>query len=98
MSDLWFLILAAGVLTYGTRVAGHLLLSRLKTIPPRLDAALNAVPPAMLVTLVVPTFVDGGWLERLVIVGAAVLSLRLSVLSAVAIGVAAIALARAAGA
>lgn len=98
MSDLWFLIVAAGVLTYGTRIAGHLLLSRLKSIPPRLEAALNAVPPAMLVTLVVPAFVEGGWPERGVILLAALLSLRLSVLSCVTIGVATIALLRAVGA
>lgn len=95
MSEFWLLVVLAGGLTYGTRVAGHLLLSRLETIPPRLDAALNAVPPAMLVTLVVPSFVDGGWAERIVIVCAALSALRLSVLSAVAIGVAAIAILRA---
>lgn len=94
MSDLWFLILVAGALTYGTRVAGHLVLSRFETIPPRLDAALNAVPPAMLITLVVPQFVDGGWLERGIILLAGILALRLSVLSATAIGVATIVMLR----
>ncbi|WP_246333416.1 AzlD family protein [Aureimonas mangrovi] len=97
-ADLWLLIVLAGVLTYITRFAGHLLLSRLGTIPPRLDAALNAVPPAMLITIVVPAFVDGGWVERLVIVGSGILALRISVLNSVIIGVGAIALLRALGA
>ena len=94
MSDIWVLIALAGILTYATRVLGHVLLSRLETIPPRLDAALAAVPPAMLITLVVPAFVDAGWLERAVIAGCGVLALRLSVLSTVIIGVCAIAAAR----
>lgn len=98
MSDIWLLIALAAVLTYGTRAVGHVLLSRLETIPPRLDAALNAVPPAMLITLVVPAFVDAGWLERAIIAGCGVLALRLSVLSAVVIGVCAVAVARYLGA
>lgn len=97
MSDVWLLIGLAAVLTYGTRFAGHLLLSRIDTIPPRLDAALNAVPAAMLITIVTPVFVDGGWLERGVILLSGFLSLRLSVLQTVAIGLLVVASARAAG-
>ncbi|WP_182086929.1 AzlD domain-containing protein [Aureimonas sp. ME7] len=97
MSDIWLLALAAAVLTYGTRVAGHLVLSRFDTIPPRLEAALDAVPPAMLVTIVTPVFVDGDWTERLLIVACGFLALRLSVLTTVAIGVASAALLRLAG-
>ncbi len=52
-------ILAAAVATYLTRIAGHLLISRMRTVPPRLEAALNAVPAAVLTTLVVPAFVYG---------------------------------------
>ena len=37
-------IIAAAVVTYGTRIGGHLVLSRFKRVPPRVDAALNAVP------------------------------------------------------
>ncbi|WP_294640509.1 AzlD family protein [uncultured Aureimonas sp.] len=94
MSDIWLLALLAAVLTYGTRVAGHLVLSRFERIPPRVEAALDAVPSAMLITIVTPVFVDGGWLERLVIVAAGLLSLRLSVLASVTIGVVAMALLR----
>lgn len=94
MNDIWLLIVLAGVLTYATRFAGHLLLSRLETIPPRLDAALNAVPAAMLITIVTPVFVDGSWLERGVIVLCGFLALRLSMLQTVVIGLLAVILAR----
>jgi len=97
VSEIWLLIVLSAALTYGTRVAGHLLLSRFDAIPPRLEAALNAVPPAMLVTIVTPVFVEGGWVERGVIVLSGLLSLRLSVLKTVIVGVVAIALLRQAG-
>lgn len=86
MNEIWFLAILAAILTYGTRVAGHLVLSRFEHVPPRVEAALDAVPPAMLITIVTPVFVDGGWTERLVIVAAGLLSLRLSVLASVTAG------------
>ena len=55
------LILAGAVATYLTRIGGYLLISRLKNVPPRVDAALNAVPAAVLTTLVAPAFFSGGW-------------------------------------
>ncbi|MFZ1680343.1 MAG: AzlD domain-containing protein, partial [Rhizobiaceae bacterium] len=54
MSDILLIILAGAVLTYLTRFAGHAVLSRFRTIHPRVDAALNAVPAAVLTTLVAP--------------------------------------------
>jgi uncharacterized membrane protein len=53
------LILAAAVATYLTRIGGYVLVKRLKTMPPRLEAALNAVPAAVLTTLVAPAFFAG---------------------------------------
>jgi len=53
-------IIAAAIVTYGTRIGGHLVLSRFKRIPPRIDAALNAVPAAVLTTLVAPAAVSNG--------------------------------------
>lgn len=54
------LILAGAIATYLTRIGGYLLMSRLKDVPPRVDAALNAVPAAVLTTLVAPAFFSGG--------------------------------------
>ncbi len=72
---LW-LILAAGLATYATRIGGYLLIRRLDTIPPRLQAALDAVPAAVLTTLVAPTFVTGGWDMKIALVAAALVALR----------------------
>jgi uncharacterized membrane protein len=52
-TTIW-IILAAAVLTYFTRIGGHMALSRFARIPPRLEAALDAVPAAVLTTLVAP--------------------------------------------
>jgi uncharacterized membrane protein len=82
---LW-LILAAGLATYATRIGGYLLIRRLKTIPPRLQAALDAVPAAVLTTLVAPTFVMGGWDMKLALVVAAIVSLRFPGLTMLAAG------------
>lgn len=52
MSDIWWIIWLSAGLTYVTRFAGHLLLARVERIPPRLEAALNAVPAAVITTIV----------------------------------------------
>jgi uncharacterized membrane protein len=59
--DTAWVILAAGLATYITRIGGYILISNLKRIPPRVETALNAVPAAVLTTLVAPAFFDGGW-------------------------------------
>lgn len=42
------LIASLGLATYGTRIAGHLVLSRFDRLDPRIDAALDAVPAAVM--------------------------------------------------
>ncbi len=59
--DVVLIILAAAAATYLTRVGGYLVLSRFKTIPPRVEAALDAVPAAVLTSIVAPAAVTGGW-------------------------------------
>ena len=54
MSTTLWIILAGAVLTYLTRIGGHLVLSRFEHIHPRVEAGLNAVPAAVLTTLVAP--------------------------------------------
>lgn len=97
MSDTWLIVVLGGVLTYLTRIGGYLLVARLETIPPRLEAALNAVPAAVLTTIVAPVFVDGAWPEKIGIVLAVVLSLRLPVIATVALATGFVILARAGG-
>lgn len=57
------IIFLAALATYATRSLGHVILSRFKTIPPRMEAALNAVPAAVLTTIVVPYGVFSGAAE-----------------------------------
>lgn len=59
--NLIYVIIAAALATFATRVGGYVLITQLKHIPPRLEAALNAVPAAVLTTLVAPAFVYGGF-------------------------------------
>ena len=48
------IILAGAFMTYLTRAGGHMVLSRFDRVHPRIEAALNAVPAAVLTTLVAP--------------------------------------------
>ena len=50
LSTIW-LILAAAAATYVTRIGGYVLITRMRTLPPRLEQGLNAVPAAVLTTL-----------------------------------------------
>lgn len=76
--DMTLLILAGAVATYLTRIGGYLLIARIKTMPPRLEAALNAVPAAVLTTLVAPAFFNGGISVQLAMVAALAVGLRFS--------------------
>jgi len=71
-------ILAAAVATYLTRIAGYLLLTVVSDIPPRAEAALNAIPPAVLTTLVAPAFYAGGIEAKIAIAAALAAGLRFS--------------------
>lgn len=81
------LIIAAGAIaTYLTRIGGYVLITRLKSIPPRMEAALNAVPAAVLTTLVAPAAVTGGFDVSLTMAIAFLVGLRLALLPMLAIG------------
>jgi uncharacterized membrane protein len=75
LSTIW-LILAAAAATYLTRIGGYVLITRMRTLPPRLEQALNAVPAAVLTTLWAPAFFTNGWDMRIALVVAALVSLR----------------------
>ena len=63
MSQTVWIILAGALATYLTRIGGDLVLSRFQRIHPRVEAALNAVPAAVLTTLVAPVATTGGIAE-----------------------------------
>jgi uncharacterized membrane protein len=81
------LIIAAGAIaTYLTRVGGYVFITRMKRIPPRAEAALNAVPAAVLTTLVAPAAVTGGLDVSLTMAVAFLAGLRVSLLPMLGIG------------
>jgi uncharacterized membrane protein len=91
------LILALAVGTYGTRAAGHMVLSRFEPLNHRVEAALDAVPAAVITALVAPMVLATGIAET---IGAAVtvlVALRLSIMPTLLIAAVAVALLRAAG-
>jgi uncharacterized membrane protein len=71
-----WIILAAAAMTYLTRVGGHLVLSRFEHIHPRVEAGLNAVPAAVLTTLVAPEAMHGGPVELTALAVAGVVAWR----------------------
>lgn len=80
MSTIGWIILWGAILTYLTRVGGHLVLSRFERVHPRVEAGLNAVPAAVLTTLVAPTMLTAGPVEWAAFVTAGLLSLRFGML------------------
>ncbi|MCV0397861.1 MAG: AzlD family protein [Rhizobiaceae bacterium] len=80
MSLTVWIILAGAVATYLARAGGHLVLSRFERVHPRVEAGLNAVPAAVLTTLVAPAAFQGGPAEWLALAVAGVVSLRFGML------------------
>jgi len=70
------IIFASAVATYFTRVGGYVLMTRMKSIPPRVEAGLNAVPVAVLTTLVAPAFFEGGYEVKIALIFALIVGLR----------------------
>ena len=82
----WIIIVLTGVVTYITRSGGHVILARFKSLHPRAEAALEAVPAAVLVTLVLPPALTNGPLEMAAMLAALVASFRLNPIWVLAIG------------
>ncbi len=80
------LILLMGLATYSTRIAGYWLL-RGRKVEGRMKAALDAVPPAILMAVIAPTVFLQGYAEMMA--GALTLVsalLRLPLLVTIAVG------------
>lgn len=86
LSTTTWIILASAFATYLTRIGGHLVLSRFKTIHPRVDAGLNAVPAAVLTTLVAPAAVFTGPAETATIIVAFVAAFYLPMMAVFVLG------------
>ncbi|MCR9135583.1 MAG: AzlD family protein [Alphaproteobacteria bacterium] len=92
---IYWIILAGAAATYATRFGGYLVVSRFENIPPRINAALDAVPAAVLTTLVAPALLSLGWAEAVTLCLAGVVALRFSLSVTLVAGGAAIILLRA---
>ncbi|MDD9909179.1 MAG: AzlD domain-containing protein [Ahrensia sp.] len=77
------LIFIGALVTLVNRLAGHFILVRFEPIPYRVEAALEAVPVAVMTTLVVPAALNGTWIEWVALATAAILSTRLPFVAAV---------------
>jgi uncharacterized membrane protein len=78
-----------GVATYATRLAGDLLRHRL-SLGKRADAALEALPPAILTAVIAPVALATGPAETLAAAMTGLAALRLPLIAAVGIGVASV--------
>ncbi|MBA1139049.1 AzlD family protein [Mesorhizobium neociceri] len=94
MSATFWIIIAGAIATYLTRVGGHLVISRFDHIHPRVEAGLNAVPAAVLTTLVAPAALSAGPAEWAALTVAAAVSLRGGLMAMFLAGAAVLILAR----
>ena len=72
------LIVTLGLVTYATRIGGHLILSRFGRLNARLEAALDAVPAAVMTAIVAPMALATGLLEGIAAAIAILAAMRLS--------------------
>ncbi len=79
-------ILVMAAITYGTRVAGLGLASRLR-LTRRARAAFDAIPPAVLVAVIAPMALATGWRETLAAAVTALAATRLPLLGTITVGV-----------
>lgn len=86
MTTTFWIIVGGAILTYLTRIGGHMVLSRFERVHPRVQAGLDAVPAAVLTTLVAPSVINAGPNEWIAIVIAGLAGLRVSLLPMVLVG------------
>lgn len=79
-------IIAMAVVTYVTRIAGLFVADRL-VLTGRAKAAFDAIPPAVLVSVIAPTALTTGWAEAIAAAITAVVAFRLPLLATIAVGV-----------
>lgn len=78
-------ILGMGFVTYLTRIGGYVLM-RKRTPGPRMTAALNAVPPAVLTAVIAPSILSAGPAEAIAGLITATAAFRLPLLLTLVIG------------
>ena len=91
------LIVALGLGTYATRIGGHLVLSRFERLDPRVEAALEAVPAAVMTAIVAPLALATGPFEAIAAGVTILASLRLPIHAVLVVGMVVVAGLRAIG-
>lgn len=81
----FFTILAMAFVTYLTRIGGYLII-RNRTPGPRMTAALNAVPPAVLTAVIAPSVLSAGIPEAIAGVLTVFAAFRLPLLAVIVVG------------
>jgi len=84
--DVPILIFFLGLLTFLTRIGGYVFLARFENIPRSVNAGLEAVPAAVITTLVVPPAVNAGHAEQIALAIAAIACFRLSPIMVIIVG------------
>ena len=84
--DPLIIFLLCGLVTYLTRIGGHIILVRFGSIHHRLEAALDAVPTAVITSLVAPYLISHNWIESASLIIATLIALRFSMLWTVLFG------------
>jgi uncharacterized membrane protein len=91
------MIVTLGVVTYAMRIGGALVLARFEHLNPRVEAALEAVPAAVMTAIVAPVALASGPAESIAAVATTLAALRLSIMPTLVIAAATVAILRAAG-
>ncbi|WP_075996831.1 AzlD family protein [Salaquimonas pukyongi] len=81
------LIAMLGLVTLATRAAGYLVLARFQRIPAPVQAGLEAVPAAVITTLVLPPALTAGPAEMIAMIAAGLACLRLPPVAVIALGI-----------
>lgn len=97
MSETVFILILCAAATYVTRIGGHLIMLRFGQVNHRIEAALGAVPIAILTALVAPSLLAGGLPGVVALVATGVAALRVSLVISVGAGLATLLILRAAG-
>ncbi|MGH1416692.1 MAG: AzlD family protein [Pelagimonas sp.] len=97
MHDTILIIILCASATYATRFGGHLIMLRFGQVNHRVEAALGAVPIAILTALVAPSLLTGGIPGVVALVATGLAAWRMSLVTSVALGLAVLLILRAAG-
>lgn len=81
------LIVTLALVTFATRIGGHLVLSRFGRLNPRLEAALDAIPAAVMTAIIAPMALATGPMESVAAAITVLAAMRLPMHATLALGI-----------